>query len=451
MTLANLPVAESILSQDQALSLVEEALKHSEAEGAFVSISAGEESLARYSSNQITQNLSRTRFTLTATSYFGSRRASASTTDSSPQAIKAVVRSSEALARIAPEDPEWVPLLEPQTYEERTPAFDERTANLSPLERGGIIQQVCALSKSVGVDGSGTLSTEAYVRAIGNSQGLRAYNRLTEADFGFTARIDDGSSWSQRTAWALDQLPIEELTGQIIERSLQSRKPREISPGSYPVVFDGAAFADLLSWLSWNLDARAADEGRSFMSRTDKSGKSVGNRLGEAMFSPLLQVQRNPAHPLLQGSTFFGDGLPNCTLAIVQDGIPKTLSYSRYWAQKQGKEPTGSLSPVVMTGTEQNLTDLIAQTERGILVSRAWYVRYVNPKTLVLTGMTRDGTFWIENGKAAYPIKNLRFNQSLPDMLRDVDALSTVERYGNSIVPGVRVKAFNFSSVTDSV
>ncbi len=448
MTLAT---AESTLTQDQALTLVEEALKYSEAAGAFVSISAGEESLARYSSNQITQNLSRTRFTLTVTSYFGTRRASASTTDADPEAIKAVVRSSEALARIAPEDPEWVPLLEPQAYEERLPAFDERTATLSPLERGGMIQRVCALSTQAGVDGSGTLSTEAYVRAIGNSRGLRAYNRYTEADFGYTARIEDGSSWSQRTAWAVDQLPIEELTAQIIERSLQSRKPHEVSPGSYPVVFDGAAFKDLLSWLSWNLDARAADEGRSFMSRTNQSGKAEGNLLGEAMFSPLVQVQRNPTHPLLQGSTFFGDGLPNGSLAIVQDGIPKTLSYSRYWAQQQGKEPTGSMSPVVMAGTDQHLTDLISQTERGILVSRAWYVRYVNPKTLVVTGMTRDGTFWIENGQVAYPIKNLRFNQSLPDMFRDVDALSSVQRYGNSVVPGVRVKAFNFSSVTDSV
>jgi predicted Zn-dependent protease len=446
-----LAVAETVMNQDQALSLVEAALKFSQAEGAFVSISAGEESLARYSSNQITQNLSRTRFTLTVTSYFGTRHASASTTDSEPEAIAAVVRSSEALARIAPEDPEWVPLLETQTYEERTPAFDERTATLSPLERGSMIQRVCALSTQAGVDGSGTLSTEAYVRAMGNSQGLRAYNRYTEADFGFTARVEDGSSWSQRAAWSVDQLPIESLTAQIIERSLQSRKPREVSPGSYPVVFDGAAFKDLLSWLSWNLDARAADEGRSFMSRTDESGKAVGNLLGEAMFSPLMNVQRNPAHPLLQGSTFFGDGLPNGALDIVQNGIPKTLSYSRYWAQKQGKEPTSSMSPVVMAGTDQSLADLIAQTERGILVSRAWYVRYVNPKTLVVTGMTRDGTFWIENGKVAYPIKNLRFNQSLPDMFRDVDALSAVQRYGNSVVPGVRVKAFNFSSVTDSV
>jgi predicted Zn-dependent protease len=138
-------------------------------------------------------------------------------------------------------------------------------------------------------------------------------------------------------------------------------------------------------------------------------------------------------------------------MEVIKDGIPQTLSYSRYWAEQQGKEPTGNLFPIVMTGSDRSLADLIAQTERGILVSRAWYVRYINPRTLEVTGMTRDGTFWIEDGQIAYPIKNLRFNQSLPNMLRDVDGLSTVQRFGNSIVPGVRVKAFNFSSVTDSI
>jgi predicted Zn-dependent protease len=136
---------------------------------------------------------------------------------------------------------------------------------------------------------------------------------------------------------------------------------------------------------------------------------------------------------------------------VIKDGVPQTLSYSRYWAQQQDKEPTGAMFPIVMSGSNQSLADLIAQTERGILVNRAWYVRYVNPRTLEVTGMTRDGTFWIEDGQIAYPIKNLRFNQSLPEMLREVDALSTVQRFGSSVVPGIRVKAFNFSSVTDSV
>ncbi|MGQ4647322.1 metallopeptidase TldD-related protein [Lyngbya aestuarii] len=448
MTLAPSP---TLLSQDKALSLVDSTIKQSQAEGVFVSLNASEEALSRFSENQISQNISKNRFNLSITSYFGKRSASSSTTELEPEAITETIRRSEELARIAPEDPEWVPLLEPQDYEQRTPAFDIKTATLSPLKRGEIVQQVCALSSQAGVEGSGTLSTEASLRALGNSRGLRTFNQSTEADFSFTARIADGSSWRQRTAFAIDQLPIEALTEQLIERAFASRQPREITPGNYPVVFDGAAFVTLLTWLVWHLDARAADEGRTFMSRTDEAGKPVGNRIGEQMFSPLVQVQRNPAYPLLQLGTCFGDGLSNQYTDVIKDGIPQALSYSRYWAAQQGKEPTGFMFPLVMTGSEPSLSELIAQTERGILVNRSWYVRDVNPRTLEVTGMTRDGTFWIEDGQIAYPIKNLRFNQSLPNMLRDVDGLSTVERFGSSVVPGVRVKEFNFSSVTDSV
>ena len=281
--------------------------------------------------------------------------------------------------------------------------------------------------------------------------GLKAFTRGTDADFSFTARQDNGSSWNNSTAWAYAQLPIEEMTRQVIERAIASRNPREVKPGIYPVVFDAAAFASLLPWVIWNLDARAADEGRSFMSLTDDTGKPAGNRIGEQMFSPIVQVKRNPSHPKLQSATFFSNGLSNNDLEIVKDGIPQTLSYSRYWAQQQGKEPTGAMYPIFMKGSDKSVSDLIAQTERGVLVSRAWYVRYVNPRTLEVTGMTRDGTFWIENGAIAYPIKNLRFNQSLPEMLNNVEALSSVKRFGSSVVPGVKVGEFNFSSVTDSV
>lgn len=441
----------NILSEEQAFYLLDKAIKQSQAEGVFVSLSSTEESLSRYSENQISQNITRTKLNLEVTSYFGTRSASASTTELDEDAIAQTIRRSEELARIAPEDPEWVPLLEPQIYDRRTPAFDIATANSSPLERGKIIQQVCAKSAKAGVDGSGTLSTETSMFAVANSKGLRAYNRGTKANFSYTARIENGSSWSQRTAWSIEKLPIESLTEQLIDRAFASRHPREVKPGIYPVIFDGAAFGDLLIWVIWNLDARAADEGRSFMSVTDATGKPIGNRLGEAMFNPLVQVNRNPAHPLLQSSTFFPDGLSNNYLEIIKDGTPKTLSYSRYWAQQKSTLPTGFLLPIVMNGSDRSLSDLIAQTERGILVNRAWYVRYVNGKTLEVTGMTRDGTFWIEDGKIAYPIKNLRFNQRLPEMLRDIDAVTTVDRYGNSVVPGVRVKAFNFSSISDSV
>ncbi|AFY83648.1 TldD/PmbA family protein [Oscillatoria acuminata] len=448
MTPATAPI---LMSEDQALSLVESTLKQSQADGVFVSLSDGESSLSRFSENQITQNISRSRFNLTITSYFGKRSASASTSEQDPEAIAETVRRSQELARIAPEDPEWVPLVEPQSYDRRIPAFDDATATVSPLRRGEMVKQVCEKAAESGVESSGTLSVAATSRAIGNSLGVLAGDRTTQAEFSVTAKIGKGSSWTSRTALALDRLPVAEMTEQAIARSIASQSPRKIKPGVYPVIFDAAAFADLLPWVIWNLDARAADEGRSFMSHTDSAGKSAGNRVGETMFSPLVQVQRNPAHPLLQSGTFFEDGLSNTALDIITNGIPQTLSYSRYWAQQQGKQPTGMMYPIAMTGSNASLADLIAQTQQGILVSRAWYVRYINPRTLEVTGMTRDGTFWIENGEIAYPIENLRFNQSLPELLRDVDALTTVQRFGGSVVPGVRVKAFNFTSNTDSI
>jgi predicted Zn-dependent protease len=448
MTLTKIP---TIFDRDEALSFIDSVITRSQAERVFVSLSSSESALSRFSENQIGQNISKNRFKLNITSYFGKRSASASTTELDEDAIAETLKRSEELARFAPEDPEWVPLLSKQIYEERIAAFDSPTANLSPLKRGEIVRDVCFACKNAGVDGSGTLSTSSSLNAIGNSLGVSAVSQTTEADFSFTARIENGSSWNSRTAWSLEQLPIAEMTDRVITRSIQSRQPREIKPGIYTVIFDAAATSSLVPWIIWNLDARAADEGRSFMSKMDDSGNPVGNRLGEQIFSPIIQIQRNPAHPLLQSAPFFGDGLSNNYLDIIKDGTPETLSYSRYWAQQQKTRPTGDLYPIVMTGSDRDISSLIAQTERGILVSRAWYVRYVNPRTLEITGMTRDGTFWIEDGKIAYPIKNLRFNQNLPEMLSNVEAIGKIERFNSSVMPSLKVKQFNFSSITDSI
>ena len=448
MTLAT---SSSSISPQEALASIDFAIVQSQADGVFISLSASETALSRFSENQISQNVRKNTFSLTVTSYFGKRSASASTTELDRFAIAQTVKRAEDMASIAPEDPEWVELLPEQTYSDRTPAFDEATATLSPLKKGEIIQQVCSLSKDAGVNGSGTLSFRVSLNAIGNSAGLRGCDRTTEADFSYTARVDNGSSWNRCTAWSIDRLPIIELTEKVIERAIASRNPQAIKPGDYTVVFEPSAFASLLPWVIWNLDARAADEGRSFMSRNDDSGNPIGNKVGEQLFNPIIEVRRNPAHPLLQGGRFFGNGLPNREIDIIQDGIPQTLSYSRYWAKEQGKEPTGAMYPIVMAGSDKSIGDLIASTERGIFVSRAWYVRYVNPRTLEVTGMTRDGTFLIEDGKITYPIKNLRFNQCLPEMLRNVVALTQAKRCGSSVIPGCKVENFHFSSITDSI
>ena len=448
MTLATF---NSSISKEEALALIDFAIATSQADGVLVSISASETALSRFSENQISQNVRKNTFNLSVTSYFGKRSATASTTELERDAIALTVKRSEELASIAPEDPEWVELLPPQTYSDRQPAFARATATLSPLKKGEIIQQVCSLSKDAGVNGSGTLSFQVGLNAIGNSKGLRGCDLTTEADFSFTARVDNGSSWNRCTAWSIDDLPIIELTKKVIQRAIASKNPRAIEPGDYTVVFEPSAFASLLPWVIWNLDARAADEGRSFMSLRDDSGQPIGNKVGEQLFNPIVQIERNSAHPLLQGARYFGDGLSNEKLDIVKDGIPKTLSYSRYWAKEQDQEPTGAMYPIVMTGSQRSVTDLIADTERGIFVSRAWYVRYVNPRTLEVTGMTRDGTFLIEDGQISDPIKNLRFNQCLPEMLNNLVAVSQAKRCGSSVIPGCKVENFHFSSITESI
>ncbi|WP_448561728.1 TldD/PmbA family protein [Trichothermofontia sp.] len=448
MTLTTAPI---LPSEDQALALIDTVLAESAADAAFVSFSMGEEALSRFSENQMSQNLSRTHLRVTVTSSFGQRSAASATSDLDLDSLRKTLRRSEDLARIAPVDPEWVPPLPPQDYGDRRAAFDDATAGLSPIARGQLIQAVCQRCQQAGVEGSGTLSTEATLLAIGNSLGLRAVGRWTEASFNLTARVEDGSAWDYRTAWAWETLPVTELTEQVITKAVRSRQPRDLAPGIYPVILTGAAFADLLSYVIWNLDARSADEGRSFISRMDAKGQPVGNYLGEPLFSPLVTLCRDPGHPLLQTLPFSREGLPHPPLPLIEAGIPKNLAYSRYWAMRQGRPPTGSLFPVVMVGSDQSLEDLIAQSDRAVLMSRAWYVNPVNSRTLEVTGMTRDGTFWIEQGQIVYPIKNLRFNQRLPDMLRDVDALGTSERFGSLVVPPVRVKAFHFSSRTDSV
>ncbi len=443
--------SSTLITPEAALEIIESTIAQSQAEDVFVGLSCSESALSRFSENQIGQNITKNKFNLTITSYFGKRSASASTTEFEPEAISETLRRSENLARFAPEDPESVELLPPQTYESRMPAFDLQTANLSPLARGEIVREVCSLSKDAGINGSGTLSTDVALYAIGNSQGLLVYDRATEADFSFTARQDNGSSWNNRTAWGIEQLPIAEITESVIQKAIASRNPRTIEPGDYTVIFEPAAMSSLLPWVIWNLDARAADEGRSFMSRIDETGKPRGNRIGEALFSSIVEVRRNPAHPFLQSGRFFSDGLSNSYLDIITQGVPQTLAYSRYWAKERSTQPTGAMYPIVMIGSSQSIDDLIASTERGILVSRAWYVRYVNPRTLEVTGMTRDGTFLIKNGRIAHPIKNLRFNQSLPEMLANIKSVSTSQRCGSNVIPGCQVDNFHFSSITDSI
>lgn len=441
------------LAPDRALEILDRAAAQSDADGVFLALEETDSALTRFAENQTIQNLAAVERVLSVTSEFGRRRATSTTSDLSPEAIADVLARSRALARVAPEDPEWVPLLEPGESVARTGVCDGETADLSPLARGERVRAVCDRAAGAGFVGSGTLSTVRTVRAIANSRGLRRADAWTRADFALTARGDTGSSWSRCTASAIADLPADERVATVLARAARAQRPRPLEPGVYPAILTPAATADLLfPWLPLQLDARAADEGRSFASQADGDGQPAGNRQGETCFSPLATLRRDPAHPLLGLPSFDGEGLPLPPLDLIRNGRLETLSYSRYWADRQGRAPTGELRGLVLAGdAARDLDALVADTERGVLICRAWYVRYVNPKTLEVTGMTRDGTFWIENGKISHPVCNLRFNQRLPEFLRDLDAVGRVERYGDAAVPAVRTRAFQFSSTTDSV
>jgi predicted Zn-dependent protease len=229
-------------------------------------------------------------------------------------------------------------------------------------------------------------------------------------------------------------------------KATNSAGAKAIEPGKYTVILEPLAASDILGSLFRGFDARSADEGRSFMSK-----KGGGTRLGEQLFSENVNIYSDPFNPELPSSTWNGEGLALKRTQWVKDGVIKNLSYSRFWAAKKGVEPLPFNRSIVIEGGTQSLQDLIKSTEKGILVTRFWYIRSVDPQTLLLTGLTRDGTFYIENGEIKFPIKNFRFNESPVIMLNNVEALGKPVRTGSGMIPPMKIKDFTFSSLSDAI
>jgi predicted Zn-dependent protease len=314
------------------------------------------------------------------------------------------------------------------------------------------------LSKKKEVVSAGFVETQASIRAVANSKGLFAFDRFTSADYNLTARTPDGSGsgWASRSYNELRQLDPGKLAAAAIEKAALSKNPAAIEPGKYTVVLEPAAVADLLAYLLFSANARQADEGRSFFSK-----KGGGNRTGEQVVGEKVRIISDPAHPLAPAVSFDGEGLPISKHVWVENGVIKDLFYSRFWAQKMGKDATAGPGNAIMEGGSATMSDLIAGTDRGVLVTRFWYIRPVDPQTILVTGLTRDGLFLIEKGKVTRPVKNMRWNESPVVAFNNIDAMSPPERVvsgegigsgGLSIVcPAARIREFTFSSASDAV
>ena len=389
---------------------------------------------------------------LSVSSTFGKKTGSASINEFDDKSLEKVVRRAEELAQLAPDNPEYMPLLGPATFKEAI-TFNETTAAMTPDTRAELIAQSMKATKEAGLVQAGFLENSSGFSAVMNSKGLFAYNKSSGVTFSVTTRNDAGSisGYAARGFTDIKKLDTYSATKIACMKANASKEAKAIEPGKYTVILEPTAGAYMLENM-FRFDARSAEEGRSFLSK-----KGGGTRLGDQLVDEKVTIYSDPFNPDLPGSTWNRDGMPLEKTYWIDKGVVKNLSYSRYWAEKKGVKPVPFPSNIIMEGGNSSVEEMIASTERGILVSRLWYIRMVDQQTLLLTGLTRDGTFYIENGKIKFPVKNFRFNESPVIMLNNVEALGkperaiSVESYQSYMIPPMKIRDFTFSSLSDAV
>ncbi len=446
-----------IWTQEQARALTDRALAMSKAEQTFVAVTGSERASVRFARNSVTTAGATSSVSLAITSRFGKRSGTVTTARFDDASLQTALRNAEEIARVSPENPEAMPFLGPQTYAPVAAYFDD-VASATPEWRASSVATAIALAKQREVVAAGFVETQAAMQAVASSAGLFAYDRYTAADYNLTARTPDGSGsgWASKSFNRLSLLRPDALAETAIGKAALARNPASIEPGTYTVVLEPAAVADMVAFMLFSATARQADEGRSFFAR-----KGGGNRIGEQIVGDSVRIYSDPAHPLAPTVSFDEEGLPLERRVWIDKGVLQDLFYSRFWAQKMGKKPTPSPSNVIMDGGTASMSDLVAGVERGLLVTRFWYIRPLDPQTILLTGLTRDGLFLIEKGKVTRPVKNMRWNESPVVALNNIDAMTAPERVvsgeglGGSglalVCPAARIREFRFTSASDAV
>ena len=446
-----------IWTKEQTKALTDRVLSMSKAEQTFVAVNGSERASVRFARNTATTSGATSGTSVAITSSFGKRSGIVTTAQFDDASLQRALRNAEEIAKVSPENPEAMPFLGPQTYAPIT-AYFEDAATATPEWRAASVETAIALSKKKEVVSAGFVETQSAMQAVASSQGLFAYDRFTAADYNLTARTPDGSGsgWASKSFNELRLLQPGALAETAISKAAMARNPAGIEPGKYTVILEPAAVADMLAFMIFSADARQADEGRSFFSK-----KGGGNRVGDQIVGEKINIYSDPAHPLAPSISFDNEGLPIAKNVWVENGVLKDLSYSRFWADKMGKKPTAGPANLIMEGGNATMADLIAGTERGVLVTRFWYIRPLDPQTLLVTGLTRDGLFLIEKGQVTRPVKNMRWNESPVFALNNLDAMTAPERTvsgegvggaGFSVVcPAARIREFTFTSGSDAV
>ncbi len=444
-----------MLTRDEARAITDRILKLSHAPEVAVNLNWRQNCNTRFANNQITTAGFTTDLRVGIDVTQDRKTGTTSTTETSDEALARAVRRAEDLAALAPPNPEYVEPLGPQDYPQ-IPAFDDATAGARSDALLRAVRSSIEAAEGKKLNAFGFFDIDTIAGAIANNGGLFGYHPHTWAAYSLTMRTPDGtgSGWADSQAPRLAQLDTQNVGAIALRKAVESQKPRRLEPGKYTVILEPAALQEMLGFMEFSLSARSADEGRSFLSK-----RGGGNMLGEKVFGENITLRSDPFDPRVPGTPwsgggrFFGGGgwLPAEKITWVERGVVKSLLYDRYWAKKTGKKPTPFPSNFIMDGGTATLDDLIASTERGLLITHFWYIRFLQQQTVQLTGLTRDGLFYIEKGKIQYPVMNFRFNHSVVEMLNQVEAMTPAASVGNDLLSTIKVRSFNMSSLSDAV
>jgi PmbA protein len=462
-----------MLTKDLAAELFSRIQKHSTADEVEAYFHGGRSALTRFANNVIHQNVADENYGVSVRTTFGGRTARASTNKLNEESLKRVVFASESLAKVQHPDPELLPM---PTAQERDAANSMRgplpsrhfteTASITPEQRAIEVGRMVAIANRHKLTTAGTYSNLESIEGIFNSRGLSDWYKQTAAEASVTMIAEDSSGWQKANSPNVREVDAEQLAETAARKATNSAAPKEIPAGKYTVILEPAAVLDIVGFMFWDFSGQAILDERSFLN----------NRIGTQLFGENLDIWDDASHPLQSGAFFDGEGMRRQCVPLVERGIVNRVVYARGTAEKMKKaEHAAKMGTIAPTGhgfllpnemgempsnivlatpaKPQTVDQMIASTERGVLVTRLWYIREVDPYEKIVTGMTRDGTFLVENGKVQAGVRNFRFNESLIHMLSNIEAMGTPVRASGEesfdmVVPPMKIKDFNFTEVT---
>jgi PmbA protein len=442
-----------MISQEEAKQLVHKIFTYARAgktgRTAEVIIYNGSESLTRFANNVITQNVHADEMlSINLRLMHQGKSARASTNQVTDQALKSLVAKAQTLLEAQQKEP-VTSLTPPQKY--RTlESYNATTASLSPEDRLKAVKQAIDECNQYKFMGSGIYTNSSNLMVLANSTGLLAYHPMTEAEFTLTIIGQDTTGWAGAASHNAQTIDIHSLTSKAIRNAQQGAQPIAIPPGHYTVILEPDATAGLLPFMTMGFGALQYQEGRSFLK----------GRMGQKIASEQITLSDDAYHPLSPGIPFDFEGMPKQTVALIDKGIVRNLVYDRATAKKDKTQSTGhglpqpnAIGPIprnlVLQAGKSSLNEMIASTEKGILVTQFHYTSIVEPMKLLITGLTRNGTFLIEKGRITKGIKNMRFTESVLNALSNVVMVSRELKYAEGMVaPALKIDNFNFSSET---